>query len=68
MSELDRSATEEIFCNTCHNEFIFDLKINEEIAEEEIQFCPLCGGPYNQEMDINDLNFDMGDPESFFED
>ena len=56
---------EEFFCNSCHNEFIFDMLANEDIAQEEILYCPLCGAQYDEDMDLDKLDF--GDPEKFEE-
>ena len=56
---------EEFFCNSCHNEFIFDLLANEDIGQEEILHCPLCGAKYDEDMDLDKLDF--GDPEKYEE-
>ncbi len=56
---------EEFFCNSCHNEFIFDLLANEDIGQEEILYCPLCGAKYDEDMDLDKLDF--GDPEKYEE-
>ena len=45
---------EEMFCNSCHTEFVFDMLANEDIAPEDIKYCPLCGA---------DLNYDWDDEE-----
>ena len=48
---------EEMFCNSCHTEFVFDMLANEDIAPEDIKYCPLCGAPYDEDMNIDDLEF-----------
>ena len=52
---------EEFFCNSCHNEFIYDMLANEDLGLEDIKFCPLCGAPYDEDMDIDKLDFDGPD-------
>ena len=56
---------EEFFCNECHNELVFDMIANEELSPEDIKFCPLCGAPYDQDMDLDNLDF--GDPDKYEE-
>ena len=34
---------------------------NEDIAPEDIKYCPLCGAPYDEDMNIDDLEFDGPD-------
>ncbi len=55
MSEITQK---DYYCNSCHSEFIFDVEINEDITEEEIRFCPLCGKSYDIDLDLKDINFE----------
>jgi len=52
---------EEFFCNSCHTEFVFDMLANEDIAPEDIKSCPLCGAKYDDDMNIDKLDFDGPD-------
>jgi len=56
---------EDYFCGKCNNEIIIDLGINEDVSEEDIKFCPFCGASYNNEMDVEGLDF--GDPSDYEE-
>ena len=56
---------EDYFCGKCNNEIIIDLTINDDISEEDIKFCPFCGAEYNNEMNVEGLDF--GDPDDYEE-
>ena len=34
---------------------------NEDLGLEDIKFCPLCGAPYDEDMNIEKLDFDGPD-------
>lgn len=56
-------------CPHCHGEFNINLEDNEDIQEEDLKYCVLCGGKLDvdDELDFESLSLDDVDPSEFDE-